>query len=358
MDRNPTLTDATLEFAHALFDVDALPAALARVAGNLGAAGATLVMGSTSRGSVACTDSIADIVRDYMQDWVARDPREAKVQPSMLDGFSHDFSDFTLAEIAREPFYQEFLVPRGFSWHAACALVDAPDTMVLSLKRPTDRGPFTHVELAQYDRALPDLRRAAALGTEHWRIALRGQLTLLERLERGAVVLDRRLRVLALNALATHDDGLMIRDARLRAAYPGERAKLQQCIEAVTADRAPVPAIRRLVLHRVSDGAAVLVECTRLGLVQPGLPSSAATIVVSRVLRPDLSSFHERMCALFGLTQREAALCVLIAEGRPMRECADALGITLNHARQRAKRVYAKLGVRGQATLVALVARM
>lgn len=46
----------------------------------------------------------------------------------MADGFLDDYRHFTPAEIARDPFYQEFLRPVGFGWHAVACLA-AGDTV-------------------------------------------------------------------------------------------------------------------------------------------------------------------------------------------------------------------------------------
>lgn len=356
--RTTRLTEATLQFTHALFTELELPEALAELATRLGAPGATLVMGSTSPGTVVCTPSIAHIVQDYLDHWLDRDPREAKVQPSTNEGFRTDFDDFSREEVAREPYYQDFLVPHGMSWAGAAALSADVAPLVLSLKRSTEQGPFTPTEIATCDRALPMLRRAVALANATWRAALRGQLTLLDQMQRGAVVLDRAGRVLFSNATALTGMGLRTVNQQLRAHFPGENQRLQHCIDQVCADRAPLPGIRRTLVHTAGDGHLILIECAPLHMFQNGLPSCAAAIVLTRELQRQPNTMASIVQELFSLTSRETELCLRIAEGRPMRECAELTGITVGNAQQRAKRIFRKTGTRGHASLAALIARL
>jgi DNA-binding CsgD family transcriptional regulator len=61
---------------------------------------------------------------------------------------------------------------------------------------------------------------------------------------------------------------------------------------------------------------------------------------------------HEQIAELFGLLPSEARLALLISQGASLAEAADKLAITLETARSYSKRIYAKMGVRGQADLV------
>ena len=62
-----------------------------------------------------------------------------------------------------------------------------------------------------------------------------------------------------------------------------------------------------------------------------------------------------QLAALFGLARREAELAVGLADGLSLSEAGEALGLTIETTRNYSKRLYAKLGVRGQAEVVRLV---
>lgn len=63
----------------------------------------------------------------------------------------------------------------------------------------------------------------------------------------------------------------------------------------------------------------------------------------------------ERLTHLFDLPPREAQLAIALNEGQSIAEAAESMGLTLETTRNYSKRLYAKLGVRGQAELVRLV---
>ena len=66
-------------------------------------------------------------------------------------------------------------------------------------------------------------------------------------------------------------------------------------------------------------------------------------------IRPDL------LCDLFGLSPSEAAVALLLAQGKDLAGIAAARGLTEQSARTYCKRIFAKTGVGRQAELVALV---
>lgn len=63
----------------------------------------------------------------------------------------------------------------------------------------------------------------------------------------------------------------------------------------------------------------------------------------------------EHLAKLHGLHRREAELALLLATGRPLASCGEAMGLTLETTRNYSKRLYAKMGVRGQGDLVRAV---
>ncbi|HKX78545.1 MAG TPA: helix-turn-helix transcriptional regulator [Novosphingobium sp.] len=75
-------------------------------------------------------------------------------------------------------------------------------------------------------------------------------------------------------------------------------------------------------------------------------------------LRSDRNSQSDRcgqLADLFGLSPRESQMAWALAQGLTIRDVAKQLGITLETARGYSKKVYAKMGSRGQAELVRTV---
>jgi DNA-binding NarL/FixJ family response regulator len=61
------------------------------------------------------------------------------------------------------------------------------------------------------------------------------------------------------------------------------------------------------------------------------------------------------LAGLHDLPHREAELAVALADGLSISEAAQAMGLTVETARNYSKRLYSKLEVSGQAQLVRLV---
>lgn len=85
-------------------------------------------------------------------------------------------------------------------------------------------------------------------------------------------------------------------------------------------------------------------------------PEAALTLPVMLafccVPRRDTRGRQALLGDLFGLSPREAELALAMSDGQTISEAAAAMGLTEETARGYSKRIYAKMGVRGQAELV------
>jgi len=149
--------------------------------------------------------------------------------------------------------------------------------------------------------------------------------------------------------------------ARLRRAAPG-------CRILVVADGSPEQVTdsgERRVLEALQAGAdGVAFVNNPSDLVAPlrallrgesVLPRRVETLLVDSVLRRR-GRLSGRQLEL-GLTQAEAAVCDLLANGRTTAEIAATLGISAVTVRRHISRAAAKVGVRGRAELVAALHR-
>ena len=72
---------------------------------------------------------------------------------------------------------------------------------------------------------------------------------------------------------------------------------------------------------------------------------------------PYAAKLSTRVRQLHGLTEREAEVALLLLDGHKPAAIGETLGISVRGVRFHLKNCYAKLGVPGQAALVALLAR-
>lgn len=171
----------------------------------------------------------------------------------------------------------------------------------------------------------------------------------------GWILFDRDARVLAIDpatqaSLGRHA-GLTLRTGeRPRDAAPRIEREI---VEAAAAIAGKPDAQQRVVLiceePRIE---AILQSANALALAGMAYPAMLAVCRLPRNASPDRPA---RLSSLFDLPPREAELAIALADGMTIAEAAEAMGLTIETARNYSKRLYAKLGVRGQSELVRLV---
>lgn len=332
------------------------PFALAKLGEAFNSDGATLVLKTTTRHTIAVSSSIQPFVSLYMTSPI-RDPREQRVHPGVHQGFMPDHAYFSDREIADDPYYQEFLLPNGFGWNATATLYG--DLMV-SVKRAFRRGRYEGAELSALNATLPWLRSISRMACLTWNSRFESQLLAFEQLQRGAILLDGKGRVLASNALVQWGDGLDVVDGFLDAPRSSDRDRVRQftaALSSAVSGESPAKSPDTLALPRTSGGRPWLLNGIAAKDAVRSLHSRAAALILVTDLEavriPELRNLRE----IFHLTPTEAELARRIAHGDSLPEAAAYLSITHEHARQRLKSIFFKTRTARQSELVSLLAR-
>jgi DNA-binding CsgD family transcriptional regulator len=315
--------------------------------------GATLVLKSTTMSTVAVSNSIRPFLPLYMSGPI-RDPRESRVNPGLRQGFMPDHAYFSAREIAQEPYYQEFMRPRGFGWNAVAAL---QGDLIVSVKRAFDRGPYEGAELQALNAALPWLRSVSRTACLTWQSNFAGQLSAFERLRRGAIVLDAKARVLQINGCVRFGDGLDTVRGFLKTARATEREGLRKFLSALLTPGRRSSAPATLCLPRPSGARPWLLDGIACTEAMSSLHSGAAALVLITDLEQPLRPKGEVLREYFGLTPTECALACALIAGAALQEAAAQLAITEGHARKRLKSVFHKTRTSRQGELIALLAK-
>jgi DNA-binding CsgD family transcriptional regulator len=331
------------------------PEALDRFGQALNSDGATLVLKSTTISSIAVSTSIQPFVPLYMSGPI-RDPREHRVHPSVREGFMPDHAYFSAREIARDPYYQEFLKPNGFGWNATAALQGG---LIISVKRAFKRGPYDGAELQSLNAVLPWLRLISRTACMTWQSNFTGQLDAFERLRRGAILLDAKARVLRLNACVRFGDGLDVVAGLLQAPRAADRDRLRKFLSTVVScGGALASAPPTLALPRPSGARPWLLNGIACPHSLRSLHSEVAALVLITDLELPAYPNGESLRLLFGLTQTECALAGRLTSGESLQEAALRLSISEEHARQRLKAIFHKTYTSRQGELISLLARL
>jgi len=171
----------------------------------------------------------------------------------------------------------------------------------------------------------------------------------------GWILFDREARISAIDPAT----GRLLAKLAGIAARPGERLRdLGQHAEEQLASAAAELAVsdeaetRSVVLRDDPRIEALLVPASGVELTTLKPPAMLALCRLPREASPDRP---DRLARLFDLPRREAELAIALADGLSIVEAAEAMGLTVETARNYSKRLYAKLDVRGQAELVRLI---
>ncbi|HVZ02719.1 MAG TPA: helix-turn-helix transcriptional regulator [Dongiaceae bacterium] len=335
-------------------------AALERFAHAAGARDAVL-MRNRGHSMVAAVTSaeVAAAVAEFAAGRAPLNSRYLRMN-SRYAGFRVDHDDYSDEDLARDPFYQEFLRPNGMFWHANTILAPGAEEFVeLSLKRRPEVGPYQPADKAMLNSVLPELHAAARIAKGILDAEARGMAWLLGRRGGPIIELDYRGRVLPGQAAGEGNPACPVHILRQRLTAT-DRA------EQLAVDRAVAGAISRpgrlgLAALTGADGRRYLLQVHPV----PGrardifLSAAALALLIERdrrptALRTDLSGLR----SAYGLTEREANVAALLAEGLDINAIAARLGIRPNSARSYLKDVLQKTGATRQAELVALVARI
>jgi DNA-binding CsgD family transcriptional regulator len=339
--------------------------ALAQFSYACGARGAVLMRGAVRMRNCAhhvlaviTTDDMAELVQAYVAGRRPPNSRYSRVQYGSVARFRVDHDDYTDAELRRDPYYQEFLRPAGYFWHANLALTNGRDEFVeLSLKRRLEAGAYQRADAAMLDAAVPDLLVAARIAKYTLDAEARGMARLLA--QRGAPVfeLDSWGRALSRHAAAE--------DAAGALRVIGRRL--------VASDRAAQPALDRAVARVLAvPGATALVplmgpqgQCYFLQLLPaPGRArdifrsAAALAVLINDEPPPRIRLDAATVAHVFRLTGREASVTCLLAEGATLADVARHLGMQVGTVRVHLRSVFAKTGTNRQAELVALLGRL
>jgi len=199
------------------------------------------------------------------------------------------------------------------------------------------------------------LRSFVMLEQQRQRAALSGEV--LRRSGTGWIVFDRQARILDLDPAIGDSIEALTRirprvGERLRATEPqAERVLVETAADFA---RDSTCAARAVTLSNSPRLDALLLKTDVTPAAALSLPVMVALLRLP--VAPSLDR-AAHLCALFDLPRREAELAAALSDGLSIAEAARSLGLSLETARNYSKRLYAKLGARGQTDLVRLIQR-
>jgi len=292
-----------------------------------------------------------DLHRLYQEELYKTDPflgfqlREGRVY-----SLSELFLDSDPDHVA---FRRDVLEPSGIRF-MRIVRVSEPSGVSTWLGVGREKPDFTAAETALFSRIAPHFRNALrshiALEREKMRAGIADDM--MRRLSFGWISLDANGCVVETTPEAQrmlkYGQGLRIaRNGRLVATDPKTERTLSAAIKAIASSPAERP--RALSVNADPWIEMLLAPVSRQGLGTAGTPVMIAYLQGDTQSESDR---YEQIAELFGLLPSEARLALALSRGMTIAEAADSLGVTVETARNYSKKIYAKMGARGQSDLI------
>lgn len=270
-------------------------------------------------------------------------------------GFLSDFDVFTPSEIADQPMFRDFLVPRGYGRGIATVIpMPTGEQVILHCEGRYSDQPFDPVHVAFLDRLRPHLARAALLGARTAFLAARSAIDTLERLGLPAVALRAQGGVVVANALFEAEAPQWARSTQgqLSLIDPKADRLLADALRAVR----HAHVVRSIPVSR-EDGPGVIhvIPIRRSAVDLFGQTAALAIFMRPRRQEPPATPLLQ---ALFDLTPAEAAVAQDLAAGQTPALIAARRQTSVETVRNQVKRILSKTGCTRQAELQTLLAML
>lgn len=339
------------------------PAVLDHLAGETGAAFGSLLTERDGALNIVGTRNGDHIIQEYMSlsmpppntRWLRREIAVEK------GGFITDHDLFTPAEMDADPFYAEFMRPRGYGWLAGTVL-DLPtgDVIALSVERRLEVGPFQHNEVDYLNSIRPHLARAAFLSA---RLALEKAATtanLFQAVGLPAAVLKAGGRLYSANDLfqALIPSAFLDRRDRLQLVGAAADQLFKTAFQQVLTG--PFERIIASIPVPVSAGShpPLVVHLIPIRREARDIFQEAVALVVVNPVEEGTTPSPDIIQALFDLSPAESRAVRAFAAHKTYEGAARTLNLSKETIRSQIKAVYSKTGLSGQAELLALVNRI
>ena len=304
--------------------------------------------------------SIRNVFEDYVNDgWFMRCPRRpclmSQTQPSFF--VEHDL--WSEDQIDHDPIYRDFFRPRGLGWSAGTGLqVPTGDTIVVSVERTFERGPFEAEYVSTLNTLRPHLARSALVSARLGLQRARGAAEALSELRLPAFLLRETGAVIEANAWteALAEQVKFGVGNRLILTDRNAQAMVAAALGEINASAGASPCTFPL---RDELGKAVMVlHLIPLRRSANDIFGQSFALLMATPVSSARTPSVDIMRSLFDLTPAEARVARRLATGATLDDVAEANGVSLNTVRNQLRRVLEKTGCARQAELTALLANV
>ena len=304
-----------------------------------------------------------DLERDYLKNYHPTDERVPRFR-QLADGCLVRISDlYTDQELKASPTYNEMLLRTGMRNGLNARLeVLGSSYIAWCLGDPVDSDGWTASRMTMITELLPHIRQFIGVRQALIRAEARNTTAaaLLDNARIGIVHLDWRGRITEVNDRARrilrNGDGLADGSGMLRTRAPVDQPRLERLLgEALpTSNAAPVSG--SMLLRRSPVLPPFMVYVKPVPVPEPDYGARHAAAVVL-IVEPghQLTVSVDVVARTLGLTPSESRVAVWLAEGKSVRDMAEATGHTEASIHWHLHQIYRKQSISRQVDLVRLV---
>lgn len=350
----------TDSFAEAAIDSSRWDSAMDRVSEATGGSGAALFHARERLPIIPKSRELAGPWETYVKDgWVQRDERYRVFPALMRRGVGTDLDFTTPEEIARHPYYQEFLRPFSLRWFAGVKVAAGRDVWCLSIQRTIDQGPFSAVELKNFARLSHHLSGAAELARAFGFTRAEASLTAFNLSRSAAVLIDRQGKVFRMNSSAERliDKDFFVKNRRLTSIDRTSTADLDRALYSLIWS-VDAPGLMPAVVLPRAKGRPILAYPSRLSGAALDVFAPCQAVIILRDLESTPTTSEFDVMNVLKLTPAEARLASSLSRGEALESAAQGIGVSYETARSLLKSIFHKSGTHKQAELVALLAQV
>lgn len=303
---------------------------------------------------------IREVFEDYVNDgWFMRCPRRPCLMSQTDPSFFVEHDLWSPEQIEVDPIYRDFFRPRGLGWSAGTGL-QAPtgDTIVISIERTFERGPFEREFVDSLNTLRPHLARSALVSARLGLQRAKGAAEALSALRLPALLLSETGAVVEANEWA---QGL---SDHVRYG-PGERLILNDRnaqeilaagLKALGAPPADGP--RTFPLRDEVGKPLLILHLVPVRRTAHDIFGQSFALLFATPVASARAPSVDILRTLFDLTPAEARVAQRLAKGDTLDAVAEAHGVSVNTVRNQLRAILEKTGCTRQSELTALLANV
>ena len=329
---------------------------LTLVSDEVGGAGAVLFSTDVRHSRPICSPDLDELTHLYETGrWHERDLRYKGVPIMARDGIMTDFDIMSREEMRRSDYYQDFLHAHDRHWFAGVGFLSSGDLWTVSIQRSSAQGPFLADEQDKLQMLWRPFTDAATLSRLIGDVKIESTTEALDLVSHAGIVCDENGAVLSANGDAEKLVGAMSRGQRLSFKHGQSAAYFQALLDSACERKIEAVAADRSITVISNRGKRLTLRAVCLDMDARFLFSKGSILLL---LKPALFSRDEILRRGYGFTSTEAAIALLLLEGRSVRQISEARRVSVNTVRVHLKSIFSKSDTHSQAHFVAQATKL